>query len=163
MTTKTKTKTKNNYCKDDIIIRVPTKTASNYSTKHQPPQIDISKLNEDDLKLLKTQDPFLYHSIPSVNKAKLNIKPIDYTRVIQDASATTLESSAIISRRTRVSTECHATLILDDLMDEVFSTDDHRRHATSEPATATDLEVMMHLLIDLDDDSIISNHTCLEQ
>jgi len=155
----TKTKTKNNYCKDDIIIRVPTKTASNYSTKQQPPQIDISKLNEDDLKILKTQDPFLYHSIPSVNKAKLTIKPIDHTRVIQDATAT-LESSAIISRRTRVSTECHATLILDDLMDEVFS-NDHRRHATSEPAT--DLEDMMHLLVDLDDDSIISNHTCLEQ
>jgi len=158
------TKTKNNYCKDDIIIRVPTKTASNYSTKQQPPQIDISKLNEDDLKLLKTQDPFLYHSIPSVNKAKLIIKPIDHTRVIQDATAT-LASSAVISRRTRVTTECHATLILDDLvMDEVFSTDDDHRHshaATSEPAT--DLEDMMHLLIDLDDDFIISDHTCLEQ
>jgi len=121
-------------------------------------------LNEDDLKLLKTQDPFLYHSIPSVNKAKLNIKPIDYTRVIKDASATTLESSSMISRRTRVSTECHATLILDDLaMDEVLlSTDDHRRHATSEPATATDLEDMMNLLVDTDDDFIL-DHTCLEQ
>ena len=99
-----------------------------------------------------------------MNKAKLNIKPIDHTRVIQDATAT-LESSAIISRRTRVSTECHATLILDDLaMDEVLlSTDDHRRHATSEPATATDLEDMMNLLVDTDDDFIISNHTCLEQ
>lgn len=157
--------TKNNYCKDDIIISVPTKAASN--SKHQPPQIDISKLNEDDLKILKTQDPFLYHSIPSVNKAKLTIKPIDHTRVIQDASATTLESSSssMISRKTRVTTECHATLILDDLaMDEVLlSTDDHRRHATSEPATATDLEDMMNLLVDTDDDFIISDHTCLEQ
>ena len=156
---------KNNYCKDDIIIRVPTKTASNYSTKQQPPQIDISKLNEDDLKLLKTQDPFLYHSIPSVNKAKLTIKPIDHTRVIQDATAT-LELSAIISRRTRVSTECHATLILDDVMDEVLlSTDDHRRHATSEPAAATDLEDMMNLLVDTvdTDDDFILDHTCLEQ
>ena len=122
--------TKNNCCKDDVIISVPTKTASNSATKQQPPQLDISKLNEDDLKLLKSQDPFLYHSIPSVNKAKLTIKPIDHARVIQDASATTLESSAVISRRTRVSTECHATLILDDLMDEVFSdTDDHHRHS----------------------------------
>ena len=157
--------TKNNYyCKDDIIISVPTKTASN--SKHQPPQIDISTLNEDDLKLLKSQDPFLYHSIPSVNKAKLTIKPINHTQVIQDVSATTLESSAVISRRTRVSTECHATLILDDLMamDGVFSTDDHHRRshaATSEPAA--DLEDMMRLLVDLDDDSIISDHTCLEQ
>ena len=155
--------TKNNFCKDDIIISIPTKAASN--SKHQPPQIDISKLNEDDLKLLKTQDPFLYHSIPSVNKAKLNIKPIDHTRVIQDATAATaLESSSVISRRTRVSTECHATLILDDVMDEVFSTDDDHRHshaATSEPAA--DLEDMMNLLVDTDDDFIISDHTCLEQ
>ena len=158
--------TKNNFCKDDIIISVPTKTASN--SKHQPPQIDISKLNEDDLKILKTQDPFLYHSIPSVNKAKLTIKPIDHTRVIQDATAATaLESSSMISRRTRVSTECHATLILDDLaMDEVLlSTDDHRRHATSEPATATDLDDMMRLLVDTvgTDDDFILDHTCLEQ
>ena len=39
----------------------------------------------------------------------------------------------------------------------------HSHAATSEPAA--DLEDMMHLLIDLDldDDSIISNHTCLEK
>lgn len=100
-----------------------------------------------------------------MNKAKLTIKPIDHTRVIQDASSTTLESSAIISRRTRVSTECHATLILDDLMDDILSTDDHRRHTAAPFESATDLEDMMNLLlVELDDDDfIIPDHTCLEQ
>ena len=120
-------------------------------------------MNEDDLKLLKSQDPFLYHSIPSVNKAKLTIKPIDHTRVIQDATA--LESSSMISRRTRVSTECHATLILDDLilMDELLSTDDYDHHQHAPEESAADLEDMMRLLVDLDDDSLISDHTCIEQ
>ena len=58
-------------------------------------------------------------------------------------------------------------MILDDLilmaMDEVLSTDtdDHQRHAPEEPAAT--LEDMMRLLVDLDDDSIVSDHMCLEQ
>ena len=62
-------------------------------------EIDMSKLNEDELKKLKTQDPFLYYSIPGVNKAELSGIPVDHTKVLQDTS------SAMVSRRTRVSTE----------------------------------------------------------
>ena len=53
-------------------IQVPTKTASPDSTNDQQrKEIDIRQFNVEDLKLLKTQDPFLYYSIPAVIKAKL--------------------------------------------------------------------------------------------
>jgi len=62
-------------------------------------KIDISKLNKDELKKLKTQDPFLYYSIPEVNKAELSGMPVDHTKVLQDTS------SAMVMRKSRVSTE----------------------------------------------------------
>lgn len=49
--------------------------------------IGISKLNEDDLKSLKLNDLFLYNSIPSIHKAKLNNETVDHTKVIRDAVA----------------------------------------------------------------------------
>ena len=72
-------------------------------------EIDISKLNEDELKKLKTQDPFLYYSIPGVNKAELSGMPVDHTKVLQDTS------SAMVSRKSRVSTEGIFSLENDDV------------------------------------------------
>lgn len=83
------------------IFIVPTAKCMSSNVANEIPQdkIDISKLNEDELKKLKTQDPFLYYSIPGVNKAELSGMPVDHTKVLQDTS------SAMVSRRTRVSTE----------------------------------------------------------
>ena len=93
-------------------IQVPTKTVSPDSTNDQQrKEIDIRQFNVDDLKLLKSQDPFLYYSIPAVNKAKLTSKAVDHNKVLQDADMT----NALVSRRSRVSTECHAALSFEDL------------------------------------------------
>ena len=83
------------------IFIVPTAKCMSSNIANEIPQdkIDISKLNEDELKKLKTQDPFLYYSIPGVNKAELSGMPVDHTKVLQDTS------SAMVMRRTRVSTE----------------------------------------------------------
>jgi len=60
-------------------IQVPTKTASPTNPNdQQQKEIDIRQFNVDDLKLLKIQDPFLYYSIPAVNKAKLTSKTVDH-------------------------------------------------------------------------------------
>lgn len=99
------------------IIRVPT-----IMHKPRPREVDISQMNETELQLLKTQDPFLYHSIPSIKKAKLSAHPIDHTKVLQDV-ATQPASDHIISRQTRVSTECHASLAIEGFIDEILLDD----------------------------------------
>jgi len=73
-------------------------------------------LNEDELKLLKKQDPFLYYSIPAAKRAaKLtNCKPIDHTEVIRETVRPS--GSGMISRKTRVSTECAPSMLLGDLI-----------------------------------------------
>ena len=83
------------------IFIVPTAQCMSSNVANEIPQdkIDISKLNEDELKNLKTQDPFLYYSIPGVNKAELSGMPVDHTKVLQDTS------SAMVMRKSRVSTE----------------------------------------------------------
>ena len=99
--------------KSDIIcvMQVPTIRQPQQQTK----EINVKQLNEDELKLLKKQDPFLYYSIPAVKKAKLaNVKPIDHTEVLKEATRSS--GSGIVSRRTRVSTECAPSMLLDDLM-----------------------------------------------
>jgi len=73
--------------------------SSNVANETPQEKIDISKLNEDELKKLKTQDPFLYYSIPEVNKAELSGMPVDHTKVLRDTS------SAMVMRKSRVSTE----------------------------------------------------------
>ena len=99
------------------IIRVPT-----IMHKPRPREVDISQMNETELQLLKTQDPFLYHSIPQIKKAKLGVHPIDHTKVLQDV-ATQSSSDHIISRQTRVSTECHASLAIEGFIDEILLDD----------------------------------------
>ena len=94
------------------VMQVPT-----IRQQQQPKVINVKELNEDELKLLKKQDPFLYYSIPAVKKAKLaNVKPIDHTEVLRLKEAARSSGSGMISRRTRVSTECAPSMLLDDLI-----------------------------------------------
>ena len=119
--------------------------------------IDLSSLSMDDLRSLESSDPFLFHSIPEVHRARLAFKEVDLcsfdfsergadesrNSISNDSSNTagagsprrpsrrfssrttgsTLNSStsslasSIVSRKSRVSTECHVSLIMDDLLD----------------------------------------------
>ena len=97
--------------------------------QQQPKVINVKQLNEDELIQLKKQDPFLYYSIPAVKKAKLtNCKPIDHNEVLKEASMSS--GSGMVSRRTRVSTECAPSMLLDDLM--MLIDEERRSHSHSQ-------------------------------
>ena len=74
----------------------------------------------------------MFHSIPGVHKAELLHKDVDYTDIAALAQAdaqqprspqaqeddTSAEDEAKVSRRTRISFECHPNMILDDMFDD---------------------------------------------
>lgn len=98
-------------------IQVPVETE--LGERDHEVAIDISRLKRDDLGPLKARDPFLYHSIPAVHKAVLTFKDIDLS---EDARG---PSSAVVTRKSRVTTECHVSLLLEDIFDagELFPGD----------------------------------------
>mmetsp|Transcript_50732 Transcript_50732/g.108129 ORF Transcript_50732/g.108129 Transcript_50732/m.108129 type:complete len:136 (-) Transcript_50732:277-684(-) len=73
-------------------------------------KVDLSELSETDLGSLERQDPFMYYSIPAVRRAKLFFEEVDHSEV-----ASSLPSQ-VVSRQSRVTTECDAILLLDDLL-----------------------------------------------
>jgi hypothetical protein len=81
-----------------------------------PQQIDIASLTSSDLDSLKVDDAFMYYSIPSEKRAAL--KHDDE----QDFETTNASSNTITATRlTRLSTECHPDLLLEELFnDEEF-------------------------------------------
>ena len=115
---------------------------------HKPQQeqeIDIRKMSANDLDTLRRKDPFLYHSIPQVNKATLSVKTVDHSKVLKDTASSTsssLESSSsssssscstsntmVVSRKTRITTEVAPSMLLDELIyggldTSISSTDD---------------------------------------
>mmetsp|Transcript_22822 Transcript_22822/g.37078 ORF Transcript_22822/g.37078 Transcript_22822/m.37078 type:complete len:112 (+) Transcript_22822:60-395(+) len=102
-----------------ILIPMPT-------TKPAPAKIDISKMSETELRSLQQDDPFMYHSIPSVYRAKLLLKDVYHSQLTSSTSSTSStswpspnnaqETNHIISRKTRLSTECDMHMLLDDLL-----------------------------------------------
>ncbi len=98
------------------VIQVPTIRHQ----QKQPKVINTKKLDEDELKLLEKEDPFLYYSIPAVKKAKLtHNKPIDHTEVLREAARSS--GNSMVSRQTRVSTE--SAMLLDELMLQIDEED----------------------------------------
>jgi hypothetical protein len=75
-------------------------------------EIDLSHLSENDLSSLQQKDPFMYHSIPSVHKARLYLKDIDHSKLVATRDP---QASSIVSRKSQVSTECHLSVLLEDL------------------------------------------------
>ena len=117
---------------------------------HKPQQkqeVDIRQMSAHghDLDTLRRKDPFLYHSIPQVNKATLSVKMVDHSKVLKDTASSTsssLESSSsssssscstsntmVVSRKTRITTEVAPSMLLDELIyggldTSISSTDD---------------------------------------
>eukprot|EP00985_Skeletonema_marinoi_P000775 scaffold287_cov151-Skeletonema_marinoi.AAC.8 len=83
-------------------ILVPT-----FPDKKDEEELDLQSLTEEDLKLLKKTDPFLYYSIPAVNKAALSLKKIDHSKASQ---------SMKVTRKERLTFECHPSLAMDELL-----------------------------------------------
>ena len=95
------------------IVRVMQVPTIRPPKEQQPKVINVNQLNEVELKRIKKQDPFLYYSIPAVEKAT-NCKPVDHIEVIREAARSS--GSGMISRKTAVSTECAPSMLLDDLI-----------------------------------------------
>ena len=99
---------------NDVIIQVKTKTAPPQTTSADKQKIDISSITTSDLDTLSKVDPFLYHSIPTIYKSKLSCELVDHSQVIQEEHRHHVSSS--IQRKTRMSTECHSILLLEDML-----------------------------------------------
>mmetsp|Transcript_7735 Transcript_7735/g.19217 ORF Transcript_7735/g.19217 Transcript_7735/m.19217 type:complete len:114 (-) Transcript_7735:225-566(-) len=67
-------------------------------------EIDLRQLSESDIASLQKQDPFMYHSIPAVYKARLNLERIDHSTVVPSDTSNT---SSVVTRKTRISTESY--------------------------------------------------------
>lgn len=89
-------------------IRIPVECIS---SERGSALIDVSLLSQGDLGALKKQDPFLYHSIPAVHKAFLALKDVELHQVTESRPA-------IVPRKSRVATECHVSLLLEDILDD---------------------------------------------
>lgn len=106
------------------VISVPTASAT--EGEIQVPALDLQELTQDEIKSLKTEDPFFYYSIPGVLAAKMTLKRVDYTSVqalcqgARHASSISEESKrrqtarTQVDRRSRVSFECHPSVLLEE-------------------------------------------------
>ena len=86
-------------------------------------------MSANDLDILRRKDPFLYHSIPQVNKATLSVKTVDHSKVLKDTASSQVSSSSedsssssscstsmVVSRKTRITTEVAPSMLLDELI-----------------------------------------------
>lgn len=92
---------------NDSVITVPTKGPS---TSTRVREINVSTMNDEDLKALRKSDPFMYYSISQVIKAfRCNI-PIDHSSLgITQGDAAAGQAQAppvMVSRKTRISDSC---------------------------------------------------------
>eukprot|EP00986_Skeletonema_menzelii_P012521 scaffold6934_cov125-Skeletonema_menzelii.AAC.1 len=105
------------------VFTVPTKGEDSAQKK----VIDTSLIKEEDLKTLKKQDPFLYFSIPAVRTAAHLSRDVDMSclkggvRSPNASSPSKLKSapSTKVERKSCISFECHADLILEGLIDDM--------------------------------------------
>ena len=101
-------------------------------------EIDISSLTDEDLCKLKTDDPFLYYSIPSMRRKSYlcdesndgnaimsstshrSSLPSDFRlrqdALYQDVPEDTRRRESIVRRMSRMSTEAHPSLMLEEMM-----------------------------------------------
>ena len=60
----------------------------------------------------------MYYSIPEVHQASVLFKDVDYSDITRRSQEG--EAASKVSRRTRVSFECHPSVILEEIMGDEF-------------------------------------------
>ena len=75
-------------------------------------ETDASQLSEHDLRTLRTQDTFMYHSIPAVHKATLTLQEANI------AKTALTQGNCAVTRKSRISTECCMELLMEDFFDD---------------------------------------------
>ena len=97
-------------------ISVPAKLMENKPKR----EVDLKHITSlDDLKSAKKQDPFMYYSIPGARKATVLMQDLDLSNLIGAGQAVqdeTPQASPKVSRRSRISFECHPDLLLADML-----------------------------------------------
>ncbi len=106
------------------MFTVPTKRGEDSAQKKV---IDTSYLQEEDLKTLKKQDPFLYFSIPAVRTAAHLSRDVNMS-CLRDVRSSRRESCpgqiqstpiTKVERQSRISFECHTDLIMEGILDDI--------------------------------------------
>ena len=76
-------------------------------------EIDIYGMTEEDLDMLKKEDPFMYHSIPSVRKeAGFLVKNAD--QVSSTSLKTSHQATTKVTRKSHISVECYDRMTMED-------------------------------------------------
>mmetsp|Transcript_43467 Transcript_43467/g.74183 ORF Transcript_43467/g.74183 Transcript_43467/m.74183 type:complete len:137 (-) Transcript_43467:282-692(-) len=93
------------------------------AAKEKPVQVSLKRIDADDLKSIKKDDPFLYYSIPEVRKAAMVGRHIGVSELggILDTMNDKGQSESVVKRQTRISFECPLDVCL---MDELGLSDD---------------------------------------
>ncbi|KAL7501798.1 hypothetical protein ACHAWX_000360 [Stephanocyclus meneghinianus] len=91
-------------------------------------QIEVTSLNSSNIAALKTNDPFMYYSIPTARNSAMKGKEVDTSFLHCGALSSTPASdrearngkagkiSRIVTRQRRVSAECHPSLIWAEML-----------------------------------------------
>ena len=109
------------------VLRSPTRFVPCETIFEKPTkQLNLEELNSSDVAALKTMDPFMYYSIPALKEAALLQTEFDLSSF--DSSSNSCRPTCrkseeacenervphIVSRKCRISFECHAYLLLED-------------------------------------------------
>ena len=108
-----------------------------------PKRINLDELHSSDVAALKTKDPFMYYSIPSVKNAavlqrdcdRANIdSPINFSGPVckmQNQVGENEPAPRAVTRKSRVSFECHASLLLEDVVNDSMKAVDSEEEDSS--------------------------------
>jgi len=111
---------------------------------------DICRQNPEDVRGLKVRDPFLYYSNDKIRmrELRLRLQDIEYDSSDDDSSdegsfssslSNQEQSMATCERKTRITFELHPSLVLEDLMKDLFDDDlDVSLHANEQDSCAVD-------------------------
>mmetsp|Transcript_43466 Transcript_43466/g.74182 ORF Transcript_43466/g.74182 Transcript_43466/m.74182 type:complete len:137 (-) Transcript_43466:282-692(-) len=93
------------------------------AAKEKPVQVSLKRIDADDLKSIKKDDPFLYYSIPEVRKAAMAGRDIDMSELggILETMNDKDQTQSTVKRQTRISFECPLDVCL---MDKLGLSDD---------------------------------------
>lgn len=118
-----------------IVVQILRRINPGY-TDDAKEEVDIKSLNQDDVKSLRTTDPFMYYSIPGIHRANmhlLGIEDFDHsnTQALCSSEVQTPrrrpsppankkpKRSTTVTRRTSISCEAHPDVIMEEFLDEL--------------------------------------------
>lgn len=133
------------------IISVPMNAM--LSSQERQEAIDVRNLSQGELGALKKQDPFLYHSIPAAHRAALCLESGDISKAIESGPA-------IVYRKSRITTECHHSVLLEEdiLGDDAFFEVEGEEYALDSYDDLLDLALLLRRVSTRADSNSMSDH-----